>query len=92
MDIAKGILDEGFHSPTIYFPMNVPEAMMIEPTETESKTTLDDLADALIKLDKMIDENPQALRDAPITTPVERLNEAQASRNPDVRWEFETSD
>ena len=92
LDIAKGLLDEGYHSPTIYFPLNVPEAMMIEPTETETKATLDDFAETLKKIDKLIDENPQKLRNAPITTPVERLNEAQASRNPDVRWDFEVSD
>ena len=92
LDIAKKILDEGFHSPTIYFPINVPEAMMIEPTETETKKTLDEYASTLIKIDKLVDDNPNELRDAPITTPVQRLNEAQASRNPDVRWDFEISD
>ena len=92
LDIAKKILDEGYHSPTIYFPINVPEAMMIEPTETETKKTLDEYASTLITIDKLVDDNPDELRDAPITTPVQRLNEAQASRSPDVRWDFEISD
>ncbi|NLF71122.1 MAG: aminomethyl-transferring glycine dehydrogenase subunit GcvPB [Candidatus Anammoximicrobium sp.] len=83
MDLAKRLLDEGFHAPTVYFPLTVPEAMMIEPTETESKETLDAFAAALWRL---TEEEPEALHDAPHTTPVSRPDEVQAARKPVLRW------
>ena len=86
LDIAKSLLDYGFHAPTIYFPINIPEAMMVEPTESETKETLDRFADALIEIDELILSNPEKLTDAPITTPVQRLNETKANREPDLRW------
>ena len=92
LDIAKALLDRGFHSPTIYFPIQVPEAMMIEPTETESKETLDQFAESLIEIDKIIDNDPKKITESPVKTPVQRLDEIQANRNPDVRWKFDVSD
>lgn len=86
LDIAKALLDYGFHAPTIYFPMNVPEAMMIEPTESESKETLDRFADAMLEIDRLIDSDPELIRNAPSKTPVTRLDETKANREPDLRW------
>ena len=77
MDIAKRLLDYGFHAPTVYFPLTVPEAIMIEPTESESKQTLDDFTDALFRI---IEEDPQLLHDAPHTTSISRPDEVQAAR------------
>jgi len=87
-DIAKRLLDYGFHPPTIYFPLVVEEALMIEPTETESKETLDAFIDAMRKIAREAEENPQILRTAPHNTPVARLDEAAAARKPDLRWEL----
>jgi glycine dehydrogenase subunit 2 len=81
-DIAKRLLDFGFHPPTIYFPLIVEEALMIEPTETESKETLDAFADAMLQIDREISENPKLLKDAPHNTPVRRVDEATAARRP----------
>ena len=86
MDIAKGLLDNGIHPPTMYFPLIVHEALMIEPTETESKETLDEACDVFLKLWDMAHSNPQALHDAPRTTPVRRLDEVGAARNPVLRY------
>ena len=83
MDIAKRLLDFGFHAPTIYFPLVVPEAMMIEPTETESKATLDAFAAALHEI---AGEDPEFLRQAPHATPVSRPDDVQAARKPVLRW------
>lgn len=82
-DFAKRLADYGYHAPTVYFPLIVPEALMIEPVETESKETLDELAALLIKIDS---EDPQLLHDAPVNTPVGRLDEVGAARNPVLRW------
>lgn len=81
LDIAKGLLDAGFHAPTVYFPTTVPEAIMIEPTETESKETIDGFIDTMIALAKLAEENPQALHESPTTAPVGRLDETAAARN-----------
>lgn len=81
LDFAKGLLDKGHHSPTIYFPLIVPEAIMIEPTETENKATLDQFCDDLIELAELVDTNPEALTNAPITLPVTRLDETKAARS-----------
>ncbi len=82
LDIAKRLMDFGFHPPTIYFPLIVPEAIMIEPTETESKQTLDAFADALILIAGEAKANPELLHSAPHVTPVSRLDEVQAARQP----------
>ncbi|MCD6550993.1 aminomethyl-transferring glycine dehydrogenase subunit GcvPB [Thermotoga sp.] len=94
MDLAKRILDYGVHPPTVYFPLIVPEALMIEPTETESKETLDRYAEILEKVVKEAFENPGVLKSAPHRTPVRRVNEVLASRKPVFRWrgENETCD
>lgn len=83
LDVAKRLLDYGFHPPTIYFPLIVKEALMIEPTETESKATLDGFIEAMIKIAK---ETPEVLHKAPVTTPVKRLDGVLAARKPMVRW------
>jgi glycine dehydrogenase subunit 2 len=81
VDIAKRLMDFGFHPPTVYFPLIVPEALMIEPTETESKETLDAFADALIQIAQEAKDKPELLRTAPHVTPISRLDEVQAARN-----------
>ncbi|MBI2040177.1 aminomethyl-transferring glycine dehydrogenase subunit GcvPB [Candidatus Microgenomates bacterium] len=88
MDIVKRLMDYGFHPPTVYFPQKqiVPEALMIEPTETESKDSLDAFAKALIAINKEVDENPEIVRTAPHTTQIGRPDESSASRNPDIHW------
>jgi glycine dehydrogenase subunit 2 len=82
LDIAKRLIDYGFHPPTIYFPLIVPEALMIEPTETEAKETLDEFAAVLLKIAEEAREEPELLHAAPTTTPVGRLDEVAAARNP----------
>ena len=84
LDIAKGLIDRGFHPPTIYFPLIVKEAMMIEPTETESKETLDAFIQAMIELAQIAESDPERLHRAPTTTPVSRLDEVAAARNMDL--------
>lgn len=82
LDVAKRLLDFGFYAPTIYFPLVVPEALMVEPTETESKETLDRFAEALLRIAKEAVETPDVLTSAPTRTPVRRVDEASANRNP----------
>jgi glycine dehydrogenase subunit 2 len=84
LDIAKRLLDYGFHAPTIYFPLIVHEALMIEPTETETKETLDAFAEALLKIDEETKSSPDLLHSAPMTTPIRRLDDAYAARNVNV--------
>ncbi|WP_033828434.1 aminomethyl-transferring glycine dehydrogenase subunit GcvPB [Bacillus andreraoultii] len=86
LDIAKRLLDFGFHPPTIYFPLNVEECMMIEPTETESKETLDAFIDTMIQIAKETEENPEIVQEAPHSTVVSRLDETKAARNPILRY------
>ena len=86
LNIAKRLLDYGFHPPTIYFPLIVHEALMIEPTETESKETLDRFSFVLKSIAGEIKENPQIVKGAPYTTPIGRLDEVSAARNPNLRW------
>jgi glycine dehydrogenase subunit 2 len=86
LDISKRLIDYGFHPPTNYFPLIVPECLMIEPTETESKQTLDEFCDALIKICNEAETNPDILHEAPSTQVVGRLDEAKAVKNLDVRW------
>jgi len=84
--IAKRILDYGFHAPTVYFPLIVEEAIMIEPTETENLQTLDEFIEAMIAIDREAQDNPDLVKSAPHTTPVKRLDEVRAARHPDLRW------
>ena len=86
LDVAKSLLDKGFHAPTVYFPLIVEEAMLVEPTETEALETLEAFAEALLQIAREAAENPEALQGAPRTTPVTRLDEAGASRKPDICW------
>lgn len=86
LDIAKRLLDYGFHAPTIYFPLIVHEAIMIEPTETESKETLDAFIAAMKKIKEEADRDPNILKNAPYTMPVKRLDEVLAARQPNVKW------
>jgi glycine dehydrogenase subunit 2 len=87
LDIAKRLLDYGFHPPTIYFPLIVEEAMMIEPTETESKETLDGFIEAMLAIAKEAETQPELVTGAPHDTVVSRLDEAAAARKPVVRWQ-----
>ncbi len=84
IDIAKALIDRGFHPPTMYFPTTVPEALMIEPTETESKETLDAFIDAMIEIRRQIDTDPEKVTGCPTTTVVGRLDEGKAARHPDL--------
>ena len=85
LDIAKGLLDNGIHPPTMYFPLIVHEALMVEPTETESKATMDEAIEVFRSLARLAHEDPEALHTAPHNTPVRRLDEVQAARNPVLR-------
>lgn len=86
LDIAKRLLDYGYHPPTVYFPLIVHEAMMIEPTETESRETLDEFIETLIKIAAEAKENPELLKEAPHNTPVRRIDEVLAARSPVLKW------
>ena len=86
LDMAKRLLDYGFHPPTVYFPLLVDEAMMIEPTETEPLSALDEFADAMLAIADEAAMDPELVKGSPYTTPVRRLDEAGAARNPDLRW------
>jgi glycine dehydrogenase subunit 2 len=86
LDIAKGLIDRGFHPPTVYFPLIVEEALMVEPTETESLETLDSFADAMLEIAAQAQADPHPLHQAPVTTPVGRLDEARAARQLVARW------
>jgi glycine dehydrogenase subunit 2 len=86
LNIAKRLLDYGFHPPTIYFPLIVREALMIEPTETESKETLDKFAKTLRTIANEIRENPNIAKGSPYTKLVGRLDEVAAARKPNLRW------
>ena len=86
MDVAKGLLDRGYMAPTVYFPLVVPECMMIEPTETESKDTLDTFAEHFAQVLKT---DPETLHEAPITTPVRRVDEVYAARNLCLRHPYD---
>jgi glycine dehydrogenase subunit 2 len=89
LDVAKRLMDYGFHPPTIYFPLVVPEALMIEPTETEAKETLDEFADAMLAIAREAVEDPDVLRDAPHARPVRRLDEVLAAKRAIVRYGFD---
>jgi len=87
LDVAKRLLDFGLHAPTIYFPLIVPEALMIEPTETESREALDNFIETMKNIAREAQTQPDLLRTAPLTTPVRRLDEARASRTLDVNYQ-----
>jgi glycine dehydrogenase subunit 2 len=89
LDVAKRLMDYGFHPPTIYFPLVVPEALMIEPTETEAKETLDAFADAMLAITREAADDPEAIRDAPHGRPVRRLDEVRAAKRAIVKYGFE---
>jgi glycine dehydrogenase subunit 2 len=89
LDVAKRLMDYGFHPPTIYFPLIVPEALMIEPTESEAKETLDEFIAAMLAIAREGAESPELLHDAPHDRPVRRLDEVRAAKNPVVRYRFE---
>ena len=91
LEIAKRLLDYGFHAPTMYFPLIVHEALMIEPTESETKESIDSFVQALIDIDREVTENTELVNSAPHTTPVARLDEAKAARQPDLRWQPEAA-
>ncbi|MEA5040661.1 MAG: aminomethyl-transferring glycine dehydrogenase subunit GcvPB [Clostridiaceae bacterium] len=86
LDVAKGLLDNGIHPPTMYFPLIVHEALMVEPTETESKETMDEVCEVFLSLYKTAHTDPQVLHDAPTKTPVRRLDEVAAARNTVLRY------
>jgi glycine cleavage system P protein (glycine dehydrogenase) subunit 2 len=85
-DVAKRMIDRGYHPPTVHFPLVVEEALMVEPTETESKETLDGVAETLLQIAREAEESPDVLHEAPTTTPVRRLDEARAARRLTLRW------
>jgi len=86
LDIAKRLLDFGVHPPTVYFPLIIDEALMVEPTESESRESLDNFADAMLQIAREAEESPETVKGAPHRTPVGRLDEAGAVRNLDIRW------
>jgi glycine dehydrogenase subunit 2 len=86
LDIAKKLLDYGFHAPTVYFPLIVEEAIMVEPTETESRETLDAFVAAMIQIANDIEQRPETVRNSPQTTPINRPDEVKAAREPNLRW------
>jgi glycine dehydrogenase subunit 2 len=89
LDIAKRLMDYGFHPPTIYFPLIVPEALMIEPTETEPKERLDAFADAMLAIASEAADDPGVVKDAPHRRPVRRLDEVKAAKRAVVRYRFD---
>jgi len=88
VDVAKRLLDYGLHPPTVYFPLVVDEALMIEPTETESKRTLDAFVEAMKEIARDVEANPEILHTAPHNAPIRRLDDVRAARNPDLRWQM----
>jgi glycine dehydrogenase subunit 2 len=89
LDVAKRLMDYDFHPPTVYFPLIVPEALMIEPTETETKETLDEFADAMLEIARDAAERPEVLKEAPHNRPVRRVDEVKAAKRAVVRYGFE---
>jgi glycine dehydrogenase subunit 2 len=86
MDFAKRLLDYGYHAPTTYFPLLVPECLLIEPTESESKEDLDGFVAAMIAIRAEAQENPERVKTAPHTMPVRRLDDVRAARQLDLAW------
>ena len=92
MDICKRLMDYGYHPPTVYFPLVVPGALMIEPTETVSREDLDAFVDAMIAIAAEAETDPERVRAAPHSTFVSRLDEARAARKPILRWDPELAE
>jgi glycine dehydrogenase subunit 2 len=90
LDIAKALIDEGFHPPTVYFPLVVPEALMIEPTETEPRETLDAFAAAMVRIAERAKSDPASVKAAPKNAPLARLDEVTAARHPQLKWQRPT--
>ena len=86
LDIAKRLLDFGVHPPTVYFPLVVPEALMIEPTETESRESLDAFVEVMARIRAEMEQDPERLHQAPTRTPVRRIDEVLAAKQPVLRW------
>jgi glycine dehydrogenase subunit 2 len=86
IDVAKALIDRGFHPPTVYFPTIVKEALMIEPTETESKETIDAFINAMIEIAELAKTEPEKLKESPKTTPVSRPDETAAAKNLDIAF------
>jgi len=86
LDFSKSLIDRGIHAPTNYFPLLVPECLLIEPTETEAKETLDEFVEVMGELLALSRDNPQAMKDAPVTLPVRRLDDVKAARELDIAW------
>ena len=86
MDVAKALLDKGFHAPTTYFPLLIPECLLIEPTESESKQSLDNFVEALVAIRDQAYTDAEAVKAAPLTMPVRRLDDVRAARQPDLAW------
>jgi glycine dehydrogenase subunit 2 len=91
LDVAKALMDRGIHPPTVYFPLVVPEALMIEPTETETKERLDEFVVAMREIAELAASDPESLHAAPRTRPVRRLDEVKAAKEPVVRFAFDES-
>ncbi|MEO1319863.1 MAG: aminomethyl-transferring glycine dehydrogenase subunit GcvPB, partial [Pseudomonadota bacterium] len=91
MDVAKALLDDGFHAPTTYFPLLVPECLLIEPTETESRDMLDAFVDAMVRIAERVTSDPESIHAAPVTQPVRRLDDVRAAKQLDIAWR-ETND
>jgi glycine dehydrogenase subunit 2 len=89
MDVAKALLDRGIHAPTVYFPLVVEEALMIEPTETESRETVEAIAEALSSIAREAAADPEHVQHAPHNTPVSRPDDALAARQPVLTWEMQ---
>ena len=89
LDIAKRLLDHGYYAPTVYFPLVVEEAMLIEPTESEAKEAIDEFCEAMLAIAREAETDPDAVKAAPTSTPVRRLDEATAARHPVLRWQAE---
>jgi glycine dehydrogenase subunit 2 len=89
LDVAKRLMDYGFHPPTIYFPLIVPEALMIEPTETEAKETLDAFVEAMLAIAREAEVTPALLKEAPHSRPVRRLDEVKAAKRAVVKFGFD---
>ena len=90
LDIAKALIDEGFHPPTVYFPLVVSEALMIEPTETEPRETLDAFAAAMVRIAERTTSDPASVKAAPQHAPLARLDEVSAARHPKLKWQRPT--
>jgi glycine dehydrogenase subunit 2 len=92
MDFAKALLDKGYHAPTTYFPLLVPECLLIEPTESESRETLDRFVDALVEIREEARLDATRVKGAPYTTPVRRLDDVRAARRLDLAWRPDAAD